>query len=112
MFQDGSTLVGDKLTRARSRIADFPIMIALYSVTTASFVHVESWCQQELAHSVRSLELALHVTQPVGTPENMGLSEVIQTSLPGKYIAATDDKMNHTFFSHLTETTPETASRY
>ena len=58
-------------------------MIAVYSLTTASFVHVERWCQQELAHCVRSLEQALHMTQQVGTPENMGLSGVIQTSRLG-----------------------------
>ena len=58
-------------------------MIAVYSLTTASFVHVGRWCQQELAHCVRSLEQALHMTQLVGTPENMGLSEVIQARRVG-----------------------------
>ena len=58
-------------------------MIALHSLTTATFVHVERWWQQELAHCVRSLEQALHMTQQVGRPENMALSEVIQTRRVG-----------------------------
>ena len=45
-----------------------------------------------------------------GTPENMVPNEVIRTRRLETQITATDDKIHHTLFVHLTETVSETAS--